>query len=258
MHRSRLGLQQWVLALYLLTTSLKGVSSMRLHRDLAITQKSAWFLAHRLRAAFANSAAFAGGTVFAAAVEVDEVYIGGKRKNMHAKKRKELTGRGAVGKAVVVGVRDRESGAVVAQRVASPNRKTLHQFIADHAQADATVYTDEGAAYQQLPFRHETVNHSAGEYVRGQAHINGIESFWAMLKRGYQGTFHHFSFGHLDRYVAEFAGRHNIRDLDTLEQMALLARGMFACRLTYRELIGKDHPAPRTVPADANLLDQPY
>ena len=268
MHRSRLGLQQWVLALYLLTTSLKGVSSIRLHRDLAITQKSAWFLAHRLRAAFAEIAC--APPPFTGPVEVDETYVGGKRKNMYAAKRKQLTGRGAVGKAAVVGLRDRRTGQVVIQHVASPNRQTLHSFIADHAAASATVYTDDGAAYHKLPFPHEVVNHSAGEYVREQAHINGIESFWAVLKRAYNGTFHHFSHDHLDHYVAEFAGRHNLRDLDTLDQMALLARGMFACRLTYRELTGKDLPsaaapestadssAPRHTPAGMDLLDQPY
>ncbi len=257
MHRSRLGLQQWVLALYILAISLKGASSLRLHRDLAITQKSAWFLAHRLRAAFAHSAAVAPGTVFAGPVEVDETFIGGKRKNMHAAKRKELSGRGGAGKAVLVGVLDRESGSVVALRVKSPNRETLHRLIGKYAVPGALIYTDDAVAYRQMPYRHEAVNHSAGEYVREQAHVNGIESFWAVLKRGYTGTFHHFSEKHLDRYALEFAGRHNIRDLDTLEQMALLAQGLFACRLTYRELIGKDRPAPCTVPADANLLDQP-
>ena len=258
MHRSRLGLQAWVIALYILAISLKGASSLRLHRDLAITQKSAWFLAHRLRAAFAHSAAVMPGTVFAGPVEVDETFIGGKRKNMHAVKRKQLTGRGGAGKAVLVGVLDRASGQVVALRVQSPDRQTLHAIIGDHAAPGALVYTDDGAAYRRLPYRHETVNHSAGEYVREQVHVNGIESFWAVLKRGYTGTFHHFSAKHLDRYALEFAGRHNIRDLDTLDQMALLARGLFACRLTYKQLIGKDLPAPRNPPADANLLDQPY
>ena len=102
------------------------------------------------------------------------------------------------------------------------------------------VYTDQGAAYNRLPFAHATVNHSVGEYVREQAHINGIESFWATLKRAYHGTYHHISPQHLHRYVAEFAARHNLRTRDTEVMMAELAASMLGKRLTYRELIGKN------------------
>lgn len=101
----------------------------------------------------------------------------------------------------------------------------------------AKVYTDEARAYRGMSFNHEAVNHSVGEYVRGQVHTNGIESFWAMLKRGYQGTFHHMSEKHLSRYIVEFAGRHKIRELDTVVQMSALARGMVGKRLMYRDLI---------------------
>ena len=111
------------------------------------------------------------------------------------------------------------------------------QLCMGHPQDGVTVFTDNARAYDTMPNRH-AVNHSAGEYVRGMAHTNGIESFWSMLKRGYYGTYHKMSVKHLDRYVQEFAGRHNVRDLDTIKQMAALAYGMNGKRLKYRELIG--------------------
>ena len=101
----------------------------------------------------------------------------------------------------------------------------------------AKVFTDDAGAYEGMPFDHEAVNHSAGEYVRGMAHTSGVESFWSMLKRGYQGTFHHFSEKHLDRYVGEFAGRHNDREADTIDLMVHMAQSMVGRRLRWRELI---------------------
>lgn len=117
-----------------------------------------------------------------------------------------------------------------------PTKATLQGFVAEHAAPDALVYTDEAAAYQGLP-HHEAVKHGVAEYVRGQAHTNGMESFWSMLKRAHAGTFHKLSPKHLNRYVQEFAGRHNVRVLDTLDQMATLAAGMGGKRLMYRQLI---------------------
>ena len=116
--------------------------------------------------------------------------------------------------------------------------KTLQGFVGERAAKGATVYTDDHGGYQGMPFEHETVKHSISEYVNGMAHTNGIESFWALLKRGYHGTFHQFSEKDLDRYVGEFAGRHNIRPLDTIDMMARLAGGMVGKRLRYRDLIG--------------------
>ena len=234
MESSKLGFQVWAIALYQVTTNLKGVSSMKLHRDLGITQRSAWFLSHRLRESWNER-----GAMYPGPVEVDETYIGGKRKNMSKAKRRALTGRGTVGKAVVIGIKDSASNQVTARKIDATDADTLQGFVADHAAPGATVYTDEASAYKGMPFDHEAVNHSVGEYVRGQAHTNGIESFWAMLKRGYQGTFHHFSEKHLDRYVSEFAGRHNGRNADTIEMMSFAVSRMAGKRLRYDDLIGE-------------------
>ena len=233
MHRTQLGYREWAIAIYLLATNLKGVSSMKLHRDLNITQKSAWYLAHRLREGWKAG----NGCMFTGPVEVDETYIGGKRKNMQKVKRKTLTGRGAVGKAAVVGVKDRATNRVAARSAPATDKPTLQGFVAQHAAPDAKVFTDDASAYEGLPFDHEAVCHSAGEYVRGMAHINGVESFWSMLKRGYHGTFHHFSEKHLDRYVGEFAGRHNDREADTINIMGGVVKGLEGKHLPYRDLI---------------------
>ena len=231
MEGSKLGYRTWAIAIYLLSTNLKSVSSMKLHRDLEITQKSAWHLAHRLRKSFETS-----GALFTGPVEVDETYIGGKRKNMPKSKRVKLTGRGSVGKTAVVGAKDRATNRVSAGTVDDTGKAALQGFVVERVADGATVYTDEASAYEGLPFEHESVTHSAGEYVRGMAHTNGMESFWSMLKRGYQGTFHHFSEEHTDRYVAEFAGRHNMREADTAEQMGIVAADMVGKRLRYRDL----------------------
>ena len=122
--------------------------------------------------------------------------------------------------------------------VGNTDAKTLQGFVGERAAKGATVYTDDHGGYQGMPFEHETVKRSISEYVNGMAHINGIESFWAMLKRGYHGTYHHVSPKHLQRYVTEFSGRHNIRDADTIDMMGHAARGMVEKRLRYRELLG--------------------
>ena len=231
MEASNLGFQVWAIALYQVTTNLKGVSSMKLHRDLGITQRSAWFLAHRLREAWKDQ-----GSQFVGPVEVDETYFGGREKNKHANK-KLRAGRGGVGKAIVVGAKDRETNRVSAAVVGNTDAKTLQGFVGDHAAKGATVYTDDHGGYQGMPFEHETVKHSISEYVNGMAHTNGIESFWALLKRGYHGTYHHMSEKHLDRYVGEFAGRHSDRSSDTIDQMQGIARNMAGKRLRYKELI---------------------
>ena len=230
MAASNLGFQVWLLAVYLLTTGIKGTSSMKLRRDLGITQKSAWHLAHRIRAVWQVEDHLLTGHI-----EADETFIGGKEPNKHANK-KLRAGRGTIGKTPVAGVKERGTGEVRVQIVNTVNRAEIHEFVEAHVDPDATLYTDESNAYDGLPNRH-AVRHGIGEYVNEQAHTNGIESFWALLKRGYYGTYHRMSNKHLDRYIEEFAGRHNARAADTLEQMALMAHGMVNKRLTYQELI---------------------
>ncbi len=234
MHRSKIPLRKWAIAIYLWATSLKGVSSMKLHRDLNITQKSAYFMAQRLREAWTQTGGGMGGPA-----EADETYIGGKRRNMSHAKRKALkgTGRGAVGKAAVVGVKDRASNKVAATHVQSTDAGTIQGVVRESLKPGATLYTDEaGACKGMIEFDHEAVNHSAGEYVRDMAHTNGIESFWSLLKRGHYGTFHKISPKHLQRYVNEFATRHNLREEDTVRIMEETVAMMDGKRLTYAAL----------------------
>ena len=193
---------------------------------------------HRIREAWASESA---PKLPGPAVEADETFVGGKRKNMSKSRRRRLglSGRGAEGKAAVAGVKDRETRQVRASVVPRTDRHTLRLFLAERVQKGAKVYSDENLAYKGLEvmgFEHEAVKHSAREYVRGQAHTNGVESFWSMLKRGYVGTYHYMSEKHLQRYVNEFSGRHNVRDLDTLDQMASVAAGLVGRRLTYKHL----------------------
>ena len=184
-------------------------------------------------------------------VEVDETYFGGKCRNMSNTQRCELArigaGRGAVGKVAVVGAKCRTSNQVRAEVVEATDKATLHEFVEESVDDGATVYTDDAAAYEGIPFDHESVKHSVSEYVDGMAHTNGIESFWSMLKRAHKGTFHKISPKHLQRYVSEFAGKHNIRNSDTLAQM----RDTVA-RLVGRWLLHRDLIADNGLPSGAN------
>ena len=230
MHRSHIPYQKWLIGIYLWATSLKGVSSMRLHRDLNITQRSAWFMAQRLREAWNEGIPEMAGTF-----EVDETFMGGKEKNKH-KDKKLNAGRGAVGKVAVAGIKNRETNTINAVVVARTDKETLQGFVSDRVDTEATVFSDDFKSYHGLPYEHKTVKHSVGQYVNGQAHTNGIESFWSLLKKGYHGTFHHFSPKHMNRYITEFATRYNVRPMNTIDIMGKSVKMMVGKRLTYQEL----------------------
>ena len=229
---SKVPLRKWVVAIYLELTSLKSTSSMKLHRDIGVSQPAAWFMLHRIREAWSRTG---DKTPFSGPVEVDETYMGGKRKNMSKDKRNQLTGRGAVGKTAVAAMKDRASNRVQAKVVANTTSETMSRFIMEHVEPGAKIYTDDALTYHALP-NHETVKHSVGEYVRGKAHTNGVESFWSLLKRAHGGVFHKISPKHLDRYVREFAGKHNLRESDTLTQVRRVVLNLVGKRLTYRDL----------------------
>ena len=233
MERSHIPLHKWLYAMYMLVTSRKGVSSVELHTKLKITQKSAWFMLHRLREACRDKDSPLSGIV-----EIDETYVGGKQRNKHADKKVE--GRGPVGKAPVLGMRQR-GGKVIAMPIKMTDKGTIQDIIFKHVEEDTTIYTDEHQSYGGLDlegYEHDTVNHSEGEYVDGPVHTNSIEAVWAVFKRGLKGIYHHVSVKHLARYVDEYAFRLNEGSVDnhTMDRIAAMLLGAEGKRLTFEDL----------------------
>jgi transposase-like protein len=248
---SPIGLDKWLPAMWLLCNAKNGISSYELHRALGVTQKTAWFMLQRIRLAMKNKSVLKLGSG-GGPVEVDETFIGGKQRNMHAKKReriKQVWGNDS--KTIVMGMLDRESRQVRAKVIPDVTRLTLQGEILKNVVRVGTVYTDSHGGYNDLSlkaFVHETVNHLE-EYVRGEVHTQGIENFWSLLKRTLNGTYVAVEPFHLDRYVDEQAFRFNNRatkdnPLTDADRFALAVSQISGKRLTYAELTGKVGETP--------------
>lgn len=252
MEDSSIGLDKWLTAMWMVANCKNGVSSWEVHRSLGITQKTAWFLLHRIRLAMGpNASEPMGGE---GPFEVDETFVGPNPQKMHANKRQErYCALSARPKTPVMGILDRDSRQVRAKVVPNVKRETLQNAILDQIQKGSTVYTDAAVSYDNLAAReyiHETVNH-VEEYVRGQIHTQGIENFWALMKRGLKGTYIAVEPFHLDRYIGEQVFRYNNRatkdnPLTDADRFAFAVTQIVGKRLTYTELTGKELQKPET------------
>ena len=240
---SPISLKKWLPALWLLCNCKNGVSSYEIARDLDVTQKTAWFMLQRLRLVLkeGNPSKLGGN---GGAVEMDETFVGGKLKNMHKsrKPKKASQGHGIVGKAIVVGMLERQ-GRVRAEVVEDRTQTVLHALVAKHLENGATLVTDEWGGYKGTDLQHEIINHAV-EYVNGLVHTQGIENFWALLKRGLGGTYVSVEPFHLFRYIDEQAFRYNNRatkdnPINDLDRFTLALSQVANKRLTYAELTGK-------------------
>ncbi len=243
---SPIGLDKWFTAAWMIANCKNGISSYEIARDLGVTQKTAWFMLHRVRLAMQS------GTFekVAGKFEADESFIGGLARNMHKNKKAKITGTGGAGKAIVMGILDRERGKIRLKHVANVQRETLQAEIRKHVEEGSEVFTDALVAYTGLDrdFVHGVIDH-AESYVNGQIHTNGIENFWSLLKRGLKGTYVSVEPFHLFRYLDEQAFRYNARknlqrSHDDGGRFLEVLNGLTGRRLTYQKLIGKDESTP--------------
>jgi transposase-like protein len=242
---SPLGLDKWLPAVWLLHNCKNGVSSCEIARALGVTQKTAWFMLHRIRL----SQHAKSGNKFSGQIEADETFIGGKARNMHkAKRERVITGTGGKDKTAVMGILER-GGKVRTKVVDNTKKKTLQAEIREHVLAGSAIFTDALKSYEGLDeFQHEVIDHAVA-YVDGEIHTNGLENFWSLLKRGLKGTYVSVEPFHLFRYLDEQAWRYNNRKMDDSERFDIGVRGIVGKRLTYKELIGKvEQPGTETEP----------
>ena len=247
---SPLGMDKWLMATWMVTNCKNGISSYEIHRDLGVTQKTAWFMLHRIRLAMQDTQT---GGKLSGEVEVDETFIGGKARNMHKDKRAaKIKGRGPEGKAIVAAVLER-GGKVRAKVVEKRKKATLQKLVRDNVAPGSSLYGDALKAYEGLgeDYAHQVIDH-AESYVNGQVHTNGMENFWSLLKRGINGTYVSVEPFHLFRYVDEQAFRFNTRldaegeKLSDADRFSLVVSQIVGKRLMYRDLIGENDEAPQT------------
>lgn len=238
---TKVELQKWFIAMWLITSHKKGISSLQLSRDLDVTQKTAWFMNHRIRACFGMEND--SNPDLNNEVEIDETYVGGKNKNRHAdKKVKGAHGRSSKDKTPVVGMVERK-GYVFAYTVPDVKSKTITPLVEALVSKDSKVYTDEWGGYKGVSkvYDHEIVKHNEGQYVNGRVHTNTIEGFWSLLKRGIIGIYHHTSEKHLQKYVDEFVFRYNTREDESETTRFNLLLSKSEVRTKYHELIANNN-----------------
>lgn len=231
---TKVELQKWFLAIWLVTSHKKGISSIQLSKDIDVTQKTAWFMLQRIRKCFGVE----NDNELENTVEADETYVGGKNKNRHNEKKvKNSQGRSSKDKTPVVGMVER-NGKLNARKVDNVKSETLTREIIRNVKESATLYTDEWLGYKGVSriYDHAIVKHNQGQYVNGRVHTNTIEGFWSLLKRGIIGIYHFTSKKHLQMYVDEFVFRYNTRNFTEANRFNTLLLNL-TNRLTYKELI---------------------